>query len=49
MTHLIPYQKDAQMVAAVEEGQSIYDNIAQTLEYLLGGSVSEGIIIFVAV
>ena len=49
MTHLIPYLKDAQIVAAVEEGRSIYDNIAKTLEYLLGGNVGERTIMFVVV
>ncbi|MGE3537861.1 MAG: cation-translocating P-type ATPase [Candidatus Tectimicrobiota bacterium] len=31
----------ASIVAAVEEGRGIYDNIAKTLAYLLGGNVSE--------
>src|SRR6266487_5389140 len=31
----------ASIVAAVEEGRGIYDNIAKTLAYLLGGNVGE--------
>lgn len=31
----------ASIVAAVEEGRGIYDNIAKTLAYLLGGNASE--------
>ena len=38
----------ASIVAAVEEGRGIYDNIAKTLAYLLGGNVGELTIMFVA-
>jgi hypothetical protein len=31
----------ASIVAAVEEGRGIYDNIAKTLAYLLGGNAEE--------
>ena len=38
----------ASIVAAVEEGRGIYDNIAKTLAYLLGSNVGELIAMFVA-
>jgi Ca2+-transporting ATPase len=38
----------ASIVAAVEEGRAIYDNIVKTLAYLLGGNVGELTIMFVA-
>ena len=38
----------ASIVAAVEEGRGIYDNIAKTLAYLLGGNVGELAVMFVA-
>src|SRR6266446_1163612 len=38
----------ASIVAAVEEGRGIYDNIAKTLAYLLGGNVGELIVMFIA-
>ena len=38
----------ASIVAAVEEGRGIYDNIAKTLAYLLGGNMGELTIMFVA-
>jgi Ca2+-transporting ATPase len=38
----------ASIVAAVEEGRGIYDNIAKTLAYLLGGNVGELAIMFIA-
>jgi Ca2+-transporting ATPase len=39
----------ASIVAAVEEGRGIYDNIAKTLAYLLGSSTGELIVMLVAV
>src|SRR5262249_35495012 len=38
----------ASIVAAVEEGRGIYDNIAKTLTYLLGGNAGELILMLVA-
>jgi Ca2+-transporting ATPase len=38
----------ASIVAAVEEGRGIYDNIAKTLAYLLSGNVGELAVMFVA-
>jgi len=38
----------ASIVAAVEEGRGIYDNIAKTLAYLPGGNVGELTLMFVA-
>jgi Ca2+-transporting ATPase len=38
----------ASIVAAVEEGRGIYDNIAKTLAYLLGGNVGELALMFIA-
>ena len=38
----------ASIVAAVEEGRGIYDNIAKTLAYLLGGNVGELTVMFIA-
>lgn len=38
----------ASIVAAVEEGRGIYDNIAKTLAYLLGGNASELAVMFLA-
>ena len=38
----------ASIVAAVEEGRGIYDNIAKTLAYLLGGNAGELTVMFVA-
>jgi Ca2+-transporting ATPase len=38
----------ASIVAAVEEGRGIYDNIAKTLAYLLGGNFGELTLMFVA-
>ncbi len=37
------------IVAAVEEGRGIYDNIAKTLAYLLGSSTGEIIVMLVAI
>lgn len=39
----------ASIVAAVEEGRGIYDNIAKTLGYLLGGNTGELIVMLSAV
>lgn len=39
----------ASIVAAVEEGRGIYDNIAKTLEYLLAGNVAELIVMLGAI
>ena len=39
----------ASIVAAVEEGRGIYDNIAKTLEYLLAGNAGELIVILSAI
>ncbi|MDD5269504.1 MAG: cation-translocating P-type ATPase [Methylococcales bacterium] len=39
----------ASIVAAVEEGRGIYDNIAKTLAYLLGGNAGELIVMLSAV
>lgn len=39
----------ASIVAAVEEGRGIYDNIAKTLAYLLGSSAGELIVMLVAI
>jgi len=39
----------ASIVAAVEEGRGIYDNIAKTLAYLLGSSTGELMVMLVAV
>ena len=39
----------ASIVAAVEEGRGIYDNIAKTLSYLLAGNAGELALMFVAV
>jgi Ca2+-transporting ATPase len=39
----------ASIVAAVEEGRGIYDNIAKTLAYLLGSSTGELIVMLAAV
>ncbi|MDD4905797.1 MAG: cation-translocating P-type ATPase, partial [Methylobacter tundripaludum] len=39
----------ASIVAAVEEGRGIYDNIAKTLAYLLGGNTGELIVMLSAV
>ena len=39
----------ASIVAAVEEGRGIYDNIAKTLAYLLGSSTGELIVMLIAV
>jgi P-type Ca2+ transporter type 2C len=38
----------ASIVAAIEEGRGIYDNIAKTLAYLLGGNIGELAVMFVA-
>ncbi|HLF96512.1 MAG TPA: cation-translocating P-type ATPase, partial [Methylococcaceae bacterium] len=38
----------ASIVAAVEEGRGIYDNIAKTLAYLLGGNAAELAVMLVA-
>ena len=38
----------ASIVAAVEEGRGIYDNIAKTLAYLLAGNVGELTVMFLA-
>jgi Ca2+-transporting ATPase len=38
----------ASIVAAVEEGRGIYDNIAKTLAYLLGGNAGELAVMFIA-
>jgi Ca2+-transporting ATPase len=38
----------ASIVAAVEEGRGIYDNIAKTLAYLLGGNIGELAVMFIA-
>jgi Ca2+-transporting ATPase len=38
----------ASIVAAVEEGRGIYDNIAKTLAYLLAGNAGELIVMFIA-
>src|SRR5215831_15328519 len=38
----------ASIVAAVEEGRGIYDNIAKTLAYLLGGNAGELTVMFIA-
>src|SRR6266446_3124446 len=38
----------ASIVAAVEEGRGIYDNIAKTLAYLLGGNSGELAVMFIA-
>jgi Ca2+-transporting ATPase len=38
----------ASIVAAVEEGRGIYDNIAKTLAYLLGGNAGELTVMFMA-
>jgi Ca2+-transporting ATPase len=38
----------ASIVAAVEEGRGIYDNIAKTLAYLMGGNAGELAVMFVA-
>ena len=38
----------ASIVAAVEEGRGIYDNIVKTLAYLLGGNAGELTIMFIA-
>ncbi len=39
----------ASIVAAVEEGRGIYDNIRKTLQYLLGGNIGELLIVAAAV
>jgi Ca2+-transporting ATPase len=39
----------ASIVAAVEEGRGIYDNIAKTLAYLLAGNAGELTVMFIAV
>lgn len=39
----------ASIVAAVEEGRGIYDNIAKTLEYLLAGNTGELIVMLSAI
>jgi len=39
----------ASIVAAVEEGRGIYDNIAKTLAYLLSGNTGELIVMLVAI
>ena len=39
----------ATIVAAVEEGRGIYDNIRKTLQYLLAGNTGELLLMFVAV
>ena len=39
----------ASIVAAVEEGRGIYDNIAKTLTYLLGSSTGELIVMLIAI
>ena len=39
----------ASIVAAVEEGRGIYDNIRKTLAFLLSGNIAEVAIIFIAV
>ncbi len=39
----------ASIVAAVEEGRGIYDNIRKTLAFLLSGNIAEVAVIFVAV
>lgn len=39
----------ASIVAAVEEGRGIYDNIAKTLAYLLGSSTGELIVMLIAI
>jgi len=39
----------ASIVAAIEEGRGIYDNIAKTLAYLLGSSTGELMVMLVAV
>lgn len=39
----------ASIVAAVEEGRGIYDNIAKTLAYLLGSSAGELIVMLIAI
>jgi Ca2+-transporting ATPase len=39
----------ASIVAAVEEGRGIYDNIAKTLAYLLAGNAGELIVMLIAV
>lgn len=36
------------IVAGIEEGRTIYDNIAKTLAYLLAGNVGELLVVFVA-
>jgi Ca2+-transporting ATPase len=38
----------ASIVAAVEEGRGIYDNIAKTLSYLLAGNAGELVVVLVA-
>jgi len=38
----------ATIVAAVEEGRRIYDNIVKTIQFLLGSNMSEVIVVFVA-
>jgi len=38
----------ASIVAAVEEGRGIYDNIAKTLRYLMAGNAGELIVMFMA-
>src|SRR5207244_6711646 len=38
----------ASIVTAVEEGRGIYDNIAKTLTYLLGGNAGELAVMFMA-
>ncbi|MEQ1801880.1 MAG: cation-translocating P-type ATPase [Gammaproteobacteria bacterium] len=38
----------ASIVAAVEEGRGIYDNIAKTLAYLLGGNAGELMVMLIA-
>ena len=38
----------ASIVAAVEEGRGIYDNIAKTLRYLMAGNAGELIVMFIA-
>ena len=38
----------ASIVAAVEEGRGIHDNIAKTLTYLLGGNAGELTVMFIA-
>jgi P-type Ca2+ transporter type 2C len=38
----------ASIVAAVEEGRGIYDNIAKTLAYLMGGNAGEMLVMFIA-